>query len=59
MLSKKQRDNMRQMRGKAQERPQNRRVEDSDEEGSENERRQLVNRARQGTGAEPIFSNKT
>ena len=59
MLTKKQRDNMRQARGRASERQQNRRVEDSDEEGSENERRKLVNSARQGTGADPIFSNKT
>ena len=58
MLSKKQRDSLRNIRNNS--RSSNRRAMDgSDEEGSEEERRRLTNRARQGTGADPVFSRKT
>lgn len=57
MLSKKQKDNLRNIRNNG--RSTNRRMDGSDEEGSEEDRRRLTNRARQGTGADPIFSKKT
>ena len=44
MLSKKQKDNLRNIRNNG--RSTNRRVDGSDEEGSEEDRRRLTNRAR-------------
>ena len=44
MLSKKQKDNLRNIRNSG--RSTNRRVDGSDEEGSEEDRRRLTNRAR-------------
>lgn len=68
MLSSRQRENLRAQRGKATGRPQQRQAgriqeveedDEEDDEGSEEDRRRLVNKARSGTGMEPILSRKT
>ena len=67
MLSQRQRENMRAQRGRAAGKPQQRQAgrmqqveeDDEEDEGSEEDRRRLVNKARTGTGMDPIHSRKT